>query len=1107
MANNELLNTVDQLFQESLELFQEQQRPKVYATEDMRMALEKQYKYEDLSDTLIQAIKAKKEVEIRFGWCTDERFIPGVSKEYFFNILSTFQKQFPDVKPITTTTYLTDKGVRITRDAAGKVTVDRKMTESHFDDDFWGFRISIANEEKISDVPKGYEDLPNRKKTRWSFPLTSRQMDLTIVNDGSEMPIYEVEVEYLKSKGFDLYKDVESTLSHMQKTHVDQIIPQRNVKIIMYNYNCKFTNPEQAKRLHYFDRTENKPESFKWTNLFYGGQYYLTPKLDGIRRRLYFDTNGVFEIGPGSTFIRQIANATGVPNTIVDAEAYPGVKNTTNYYPFDCLYYNNASLLNTPFSTRYSYMTQVDLPSFKSKPFYGDGDFYKNLAQAKKWADENGTLKFDGFIAQSNEPIYKGQKTMKIKPMEELTIDLLTKIDDMKQIRLYSRTASGLHEENFSHPNELPSLKSEEGRYTVKNLKIPKNSGNSFIAEYRFIDKEPWLRFKMMRADKIEPNFHKVVRDNYHDYFIDPTTMGDLSDGSILPWRKWASSVKRKLINDYVPFGSRVLDIGIGRGGTLFETSKKAKMIYGIDPSKENLSALTERLGDDNEVLKQIQLANIRGEETSKVVELVGSPVDVVLSMFSLSFFYENEATLNAFCNTIQSCLAKDGKLIIMFMDGESVRKQLEKGAIKIGKGDSTLVTITAGQGANYERGKVGVPITIDLPAEADPIFRNQKEWLAPFDVLVAKLKSRGIVLNIDQFLNIGEPGMFFNSDAPLPPLNLEFAKLNRFAVFENTSAIRTGGKVERDSDFTISNVKVGETMVIADKWVQHSIEWDDKSFIRSYLYLTNPKDYADDPEAAIVSLCRDLVKKCKSGNNFSQLEDGRVEKRLAFDALYRDKKTDTKEKAIKQAKKDYLKRCENGTVGHEASGLLVLINKHRKIIIIDQNGDELRRYGDGNKTAYVLKVGNYGYSPLKKQEGYVHPEPAVRQASDRGDLVRRWKEAVRNGDQITVEEMILDIDPSVDNDYAIRTAVEKKNYNLVQLLIGFVDLDKKIEIQNPKGKVFERSLRSDLIRLAGKDQKILDMLGSDKTSEKKKSSARSRAPSVASDQDFVDEE
>lgn len=1102
MANNELLNTVDQLFQESLELFQEQQRPKVYATEDMQLALEKQYMYEDLADTLIKAIKDKKEVEIRFGWITENRFIPGVSKEYFFNLLQVFQKQFPDVKSNTTTTYLSDKGVRITVNSSGKVTADKKTTESHFDDDFWGFRISIAKEEKVSDVPKDYTSFPYRNKTRWSFILPGRQMDLTIVTMGTEVPIYEVEIEYLKSKNLDIYKDVETALSHMQKTHVDEIIPQHNVKIIMYNYNSKFVSNEQAKRLHIFDRTENKPESFKWQNLFFGGQYYLTPKLDGVRRRIYFDTNGIFEIGPGSTFIRQIGNARAakIPNTIIDAEYYPSLKGAPQYYPFDCLYYNNASLLNSPFSARLSYLDQISLPSFRSKPFYGDGNFYKNLQDAKDWADKNSDIRFDGFIAQSNEPIYKGQKTMKLKPMEELTIDLLSRVDDMKQVRLYSRGPQGLIEENFSHPEELPSLKSDEGRYTIKNLKIPADAGASFIAEYRFKNKQPWLRFKGLRPDKIEPNFHKVVKDNYFDYFIDPTTLKDLTDGSLLPWKKWASSQKRKLIRDYVMPNSTVLDIGIGRGGTVAEVAEKASKVYGIDPSKQNLSALIERFGDNKRTLEKIQLARIKGQDTQKVVELIGSPVNTILSMFSISFFYESEATLNAFCNTCQQCLAKDGKLIIMFMDGDRVREKLEKGKIQ-----NNLVSIVADKGANYDKNQIGVPITIDLLQERDPIFRNQKEWLAPFDVLVSKLKSRGIVLSFDKYLDVGEEGMFFNSSAPLPALNLEFAKLNRMAVFENTSSIRTGGKVERNEDFVITNVKLGQTSTIDDKWTQFGIEWDDKSFIRSYLFLTAPDDYKKDPDEAIISCSRDLVQTCTS-KNFTALEDGRVLKRLAFDALYRTKSIDTKEKALKQARKDYLARCANATVGHEASGFLTIINPNRKIIIIDQNGTELKRYGKGVKTCYILKVGNYAYSPLKKVEGYVHTEPT--RSSTTGvtdDTLKKWKDAIRKGDNVQIDEMILDVDASMDNDFAIKYAVDHKNYDVVQVLVGFVDLDKKVQIQNPKGKIIERTLRQDLIRLAGGDKKLLSILGNG-GSEKVKSDEKVLRDSVASDEDFLDE-
>lgn len=943
-------NEIDQLFEEAYALFEQKQRVQPTISKDKLGTIDngKSYSLTPHLKTISENGRNGKEIEVRFGWFEDTRFVPGVAKEYFYNLLNVFSGKMPEVKPVKTVTYIKDNLRVLVGDS---VTAELKTVEQSFDDMEWGIRLSIAQETSKS-VPKDYDQWFKRIKNRWSFEIGARRFDLTIVDNGKET-VYEVEIEYDVMKDMNVYSDCSIVLHHMQKTHINQILLQTQIKQIIRNCNLLTVDPKKAKAPwvgNKFDSIENKPQSFNWNNVWNQSDiYFVTPKLDGLRRRIFFDNNGIFEVGPNSNYVRQIDNPISEQvGTIIDTEYYNG-----KYYPFDILSSNGVSLLNEPFKTRYlQYLVNVGYTKLfdYSKPFYFQKGFFGSIKSAQKWMLSNSSMKFDGFIAQSNEPIYSGIKTMKIKPLDELTVDLLTKIDEKGQVRLYSYNENGPVEENFN-PKNINDMKSELGRYTVKNLKLSKKLDSGSIVEYRFVDKEPWLVYKGIRRDKITPNFHRIVNNVYKDFFVDPTSIDDLTDNTLLPWRKYASFIKRQQIDKFVSVGDRVLDIGIGRGGTLVETLKKASMVYGIDPNKDNISSLVERMDGD---ISRVQLSNIRGQDTKEVIKFIGSPVNVVLSMFSLSFFYENDKTLKAFAKTCIDSVVSTGVIMIMFMDG---------GSLKTLPFENKLVSIIVGK-------KPG-EIVIDLLNESDPIFRKQREWLVDIDKLSEIFKESGfeIVENISM-----------DDGANLPPLNLEFAKLNRMVVYKKAiEKIPAIDKVKMIEDMNIVNNVVGQDFAVGDKWIRHGVEWDNKSFVRAYAYTCFKKSTDD----VVTILCQQLGEKC-TGKEFAKLEGGKVKRRITYNLFGNG--VSTKEGAEKKAFETYHQRCLDGTVGHEASALLNLIHPTRKIVIIDEEGMEMKRYGNGAKTSYIMKIGNYAYSPLSKASGYVHVQP-VKPASAYGSV------------------------------------------------------------------------------------------------------------------------
>lgn len=1053
---------IDLIMEDAKHIFAEIQRPKTYASgvSDMRFSVfprnfnpRQESKYEG------------HEFEIRFGTFDNKRFVPGVPKEYFYNLLNKMQEKMK-TEPVTSVTFINQEGIRIIETGQSK-TIDKKVNLTNTDYPEFGIRVSISHEEKRDEKElkrfSDYGSWTKRRKTRWSYTIGKRILDLTISTSPSrtgEITSYEVEIEYPESHAT-LVQDYMTVTSHLQKSSLKNIMSDNSISVLISNFNGILSNKE----FDVFDRVENKPGSFDWSNVFYGGTYYLTPKLDGVRRRLFFDVNGVFEVAPGTRYARQIYRPVAAVKTIIDAEFYNG-----KYYPFDILAVDGRSLLTNPFSYRLESLSTISFDLFAEKPFFSSGNFYDGVVQSLKWMKDHNKMKFDGVIAQSNEPLYAGLQTMKIKPLEELTVDLYTRIDDMKQVRLYSWSKEGLKEENFSKPGEALSMKSELGRYTTVNLKLPKNVKNDFIAEYRFIQKEPFLVFKGFRNEKINPNFHRIVDSVYKDYFITPVSFDDLTDKTLLPWRKWASSVKRKIINDFVPAGARVLDIGIGRGGTMQETARRASVVFGVDPDTKNIESLTTRIaateGQERRLLDKIQILEGKGQETDKIIKFIGGPVDVVMSFFSLSFFYKSNKDLDAFVETCKMALSNGGKVILMFMDGERTRRAL------IDKTVSPLVSITSST-ENPPKDLVGVPITIDLLTEPDPIFRKQKEWLAPFDILSQKLIAAG-------FSRLGSSDGFLDKGAVLPPHNMAFAKMNRVVIFE---------KGEREQklaqeDFQIKSLKVGEQDKIGTHWIRFGVKWDESSFLRSFLYTVSDQYKKDQSDSLVTSLRAELVKVC-TRKVFDELKGGKVSKRLAFNLLFggekrgvlkadkvidKQKRKQLEEMAYKAAYDEYINRLKNGMVGHEAAGLLTLIYPNRKVITINDDDIEIDRVGKGSKTSYILKVGTYAYSPITKAPGYIHMEPVEEIYEDKQDENAKFIRAVNNNDNNTIDEMIINgVDVSANGNKAIKNAIMRRNHDLVQKLAYLVDLDENVG---------EESLRSELIRLAGMDNKMIIILG-----------------------------
>jgi len=163
-------------------------------------------------------------------------------------------------------------------------------------------------------------------------------------------------------------------------------------------------------------------------------------------------------------------------------------------------------------------------------------------------------------------------------------------------------------------------------------------------------------------------------------------------------FRKYQNRVKRNLYEENP--GYSLLDIGSGFGGDIGKWENFQKIV-AVEPNIENIKEFQRRyrnmkggevivLTNENykELLPEVKQERViilqsGGENHKLITEVVkvfiGGQVDIISSMFSMSFFWKNNDMLQGLLKTIASNLDPDiGKFIFATINGENVREIFE---------------------------------------------------------------------------------------------------------------------------------------------------------------------------------------------------------------------------------------------------------------------------------------------------------------------------------------------------------------------------------------------------------------------------------------------
>lgn len=769
-----------------------------------------------------------------------------------FDRLRTHLEKTQSVKPNYSTVLLYAEDIRQIIQGDKKVWEHKSRTFLH---DFleYGIRLSKSKESKPASIPK---DIPSKRRSRarWTYDFPNYRVDMTevsteILASSPEAPearntgaavTYEVEVESKNGKQIGGYVATFFEILHDTKMVYTEATRVNMVTQVSGSLGVQVDSFEKPPTINHGILTEAR--NLKKADLVWGGllggstNFTVTHKTDGVRKLLIFHRTGVWLAYPPYEY-NLISEALTDTISVFDGELV-ATDSSSRFFIFDCLVCEPQSSNTTRENTHLSRLS--DAKKFFSSKFPGSGDITiggYQIIQKDFWAinsvDEFFSIMRDRFLAIPSlgytqdgfvftpikapyalwptgrlPPIKERVLTQhldicKWKPNSQLTIDFM-----YRNGTLYSWNSKTKDYEEFLGANYLPYT-GEADMSSFKERNIPFENR---VVEFGWdADNNRFLPARL-RGDKAKPNRVEVAIDNWKTIH-DPLTQATLQGVSLDLMRRYHNRIKTDLFSGLLK-GSTLLDIGSGVGGDVrkwatFKSNDNRLQYVAVEPDQDKLEELKRRIILAN-LDKKVRILQAGGEDTqqlSAAVQSVSSDgkVDVIALMFSLTFFWRDEATLKQLVTTIDTLLAPGGQVIFITFDGDAVLEAFEPlfgnyKASEITFGNAGLQlngsfsfdapsTYSLQLAAPQEPGK-GRQLTVSIPETI--VGGKQVEYLAHVGDLQLLLQPHGIYLSsfryatTEPFLNPGERlytkmvsyGIFERAALPeereaTPPLNL----------------------------------------------------------------------------------------------------------------------------------------------------------------------------------------------------------------------------------------------------------------------------------------------------------------------------------------------
>ena len=598
--------------------------------------------------------KSEIEKEVRFGSFKNKKFVPGVSKLQYDDIMEYYKKNGWDMMKIsdkvTSRTLNNKKSVRRIENASG--TIYQTKEKLKITDVPPHYRVSEARETNSNKVT--FNTANNKKnysvtRNRISFIKGNARVDMT--NTGRN---YQVEVE--------------NSLNEVPKI----------VALLEYR---KLVGPGRVLPLPQTLTLDN----FK-KRVLTKREYSVTEKADGERYILLSDSEGNMTFIARGTDVKPLGIKSPLKNTIIDGELYKD-----KFYSFDILFSNGKDVRKKKLMDRldilYKSLVQMKIPMIRMKNFLVDDGKeiiempskaktgMKNIYDAANaiWSRRNSfAYPLDGLIFTPVNDVYFSKNIYKWK--DENTIDFYYDKNRL-MIAGFDKVGGKYSVIPFEGVDGKGTFVTYRGKVKndifsdtsasmdVRKGKLSTELSGKGVGEFTFKDNE----FKLIRKrpDKEFPNGIEAVNQVWES-ITSPLTAQEIGVGPGA-MRRFHNEIKDLMIQKYAKNKS-VIDIGSGKGEDIAKYVKAgSKPVVGFDivsseyphPSYMKFFKMKDEVYDIGKYLD-------------------GKKFDVININFAIHYFFKNQKTFKSLVDNVLNNLKRGGVIMGTVLDGRLIYNTLK---------------------------------------------------------------------------------------------------------------------------------------------------------------------------------------------------------------------------------------------------------------------------------------------------------------------------------------------------------------------------------------------------------------------------------------------
>ena len=209
------------------------------------------------------------------------------------------------------------------------------------------------------------------------------------------------------------------------------------------------------------------------------------------------------------------------------------------------------------------------------------------------------------------------------------------------------------------------------------------------------------------------------------------------ANGPLYELKKFHNAQKRDLIMRYARGVPTLLDLGCGRGGDIAKWNDAGiGFVRGLDISAAELDEATRRY---NALSNRTTWCAFEAAALGDVAWHSAMPHDAVSAMFCAHYFFETQATLRTFLQTVSINLKKDGYFFGCVPDGARVREATSDDYLKI--------TPMEGWSSDDPFGRAYAFALEDTVTADDKGTEGSVEYLVDMDVFVEYAAQYGLTM------------------------------------------------------------------------------------------------------------------------------------------------------------------------------------------------------------------------------------------------------------------------------------------------------------------------------------------------------------------------